>query len=408
MDSLSRGLDALSQTPTWCMTPAEQAEALVASRAQRARLAELELRVLVAADRNSVGADAGATSTAVWLAEATGSTRAACFRDVRLAHALDGAFEATRRALAAGSIDVEQAGVVVHAVQALTEQHEDLPEQTLVAAQAHLLDLAARFDAKALARLGKRLFEVVCPEAAEAAEGRMLAREEERARRLAYVTFHDNGDGTSEGRFRVPTLHAHLLRKALEALISPRRLGERRMDPASGKPLPHSTLLGRGFLELLERHLNLDTLPGGGGSPFTVVVTVALDTLRAGLGIAEVETGHRISAGEVRRLACRAGIIPMVLGGASEPLDLGRERRLFSKYQRIALNHQFGGCAAANCDRPPAWTEAHHEDAWANGGRTDLARGIPLCPPHHHMADHPDSWDMRRLPTGGVRFTRRQ
>ena len=52
MDSLSRGLDALSQTPTWCMTPAEQAEALVASRAQRARLAELELRVLVAADRN--------------------------------------------------------------------------------------------------------------------------------------------------------------------------------------------------------------------------------------------------------------------------------------------------------------------------------------------------------------------
>ena len=408
MDALTRGLDGLSQTPTWSMTPAEQAEVLVALRAQRARLAELELRVLVAADRNTVGAEAAATSTAVWLAEATGSTRAACVRDVRLAHALDGEFDGTRQALAAGTIDVERAGVVVHAVQALTEEHEELPAETRVAAEAHLLDLAARFDARTLARLGKRLFEVVCPEAADAAEGRILAREEERARRLAYLTVHDNGDGTSEGRFRLPTLHAHLLRKALEALTSPRRLGEGRMDPGTGRPLPHSTLLGHGLMELLERHLDLDTLPGAGGSPFTVVVTVALDALRAELGIAAVETGHRISAGEVRRLACRAGFIPMVLGGASEPLDLGRERRLFTKYQRIALHHQYGGCAATNCDRPPAWTEAHHEHAWASGGRTDLAHGIPLCPPHHHMADHPDAWDMRRSPSGGVRFTRRQ
>jgi Domain of unknown function (DUF222) len=408
MESLSRGLDALSEMPTWSMTPAEQAEALVASRAQRARLAELELRVLVSADRNSVGFDAGATSTAAWLAEATGSTRAACFRDVHLAHALDGDFEATRRALAAGAIDVERAAVVVHAVQALVHEHDGLPNETRLAAERHLLDLAARFDAKTLARLGKRLFEVMCPDAADAAEGRILAQEEERARRLTYVTVHDNGDGTSEGRFRVPTLHARLLRKALEALSSPRRIGERRMDPDSGKPVPHSTLLGYGFLELLERHLDLDTLPGGGGSPFTVVVTVALETLRAELGIAEVETGDRVSAGEARRLACRAGIIPMVLGGASEPLDLGRERRLFSKHQRIALHHQYRGCAATNCDRPSAWTEAHHEHAWSKGGRTDLACGIPLCPPHHHMADHPQSWDMRRVPTGGVRFTRRQ
>src|SRR4051794_1911298 len=307
LDSLSRGLDALSQTPTWSMTPAEQARVLVASRAQRTRLAELELRVLVSADRNSVGSEAGATSTAAWLADATGSTRAACFRDVRLAHALDGEFPATRRALAAGTIDVERAGVIVHAVEALTEEHDELSAETRVAAEAHLLDLAGRFDAKTLARMGKRLFEVVCPEAAEAAEGRILAREEDRARRLAYITMHDNGDGTSEGRFRVPTLHAHLFRKALETLTSPRRLGEGRMDRRTGKTLPHSTLLGHGFLELLERHLSLDTLPAAGGSPFTVVVTVALDALRTGLGIAAVETGHRISAREVRRLACRPG-----------------------------------------------------------------------------------------------------
>ena len=98
----------------------------------------------------------------------------------------------------------------------------------------------------------------------------------------------------------------------------------------------------------------------------------------------------------------------MVLGGDSVPLDLGREQRLFTKHQRIALAQQYRGCAATNCDRPPAWTETHHPHQWADGGKTDLNNGLPLCPPHHHMADHPTSWNMKTLPSGGVRFSRRQ
>jgi hypothetical protein len=47
----------------------------------------------------------------------------------------------------------------------------------------------------------------------------------------------------------------------------------------------------------------------------------------------------------------------MILDGDSVPLDMGRERRLFTTHQRIALHHKYGGCAADNCDRPPAWTE---------------------------------------------------
>ena len=164
---------------------------------------------------------------------------------------------------------------------------------------------------------------------------------------------------------------------------------------------------GHGFMTLLEHHLNLDTLPGASGSPFTLVVHVGLDVLRTGVGVAAVETGHRISAAEARRLACQAAIIPMVLGGDSMPLDLGRERRLFSKHQKIALDHQYQGCAAETCDLPPSRVEYHHTNPWHQGGRTDLAHGLPLCPPHHHMADHPTLWDMRRLPTGAIRFTRR-
>jgi hypothetical protein len=387
------------------MTPAEQRKSLVELRRQRIRLQELELRVLLQADRDGVGADSGAVSTPAWLAHETRSTVSDCHCDLRLAAQLDDQFGHTRAALAAGAIDAEKAAIVTRAVESLTAEHDDLPPGTERRAEAHLVDQAQVFDAPTLRRLGKRLFEVVCPEAADLVEGRTLEQEEARARALAYLSVRNNGDGTSEGRFRLPTLHADLLKKALEALTSPRRIGEGRMDPVTGQKLPHSTLLGHGLMDLLENHLS--ELPSVNGSPFTLVVTIGVDALMSGLGVASLDTGHRISAGEARRLACKAGLIPVVLDGDSMPLDVGREKRLFDRYQKIAINHRYQGCAAHNCDRPPAWVEFHHARQWSRGGPTATTNGIPLCPPHHHMADHPESYDMRRLPDGKVRFSRR-
>jgi hypothetical protein len=403
--SLHGALDRLADVPTWSMSPGDQREALVELARAQARLSELRLRVLVQADRDDVGADSGATSTPAWLAHATKTSRTAAFRDLHLAAKLDETFTATRQALAAGVIDVEKAAIVTAAVEALTSEYDDLPAGTRERAEAHMLDQAQVFDAPTLRKLAKRLFEVVCPEAADAAEGRKLAREEARARALAHFSVRDHGDGTSTGSFKLPTLHADLLKKALEALTSPRRIGEGRLDPDSGKKLPHSTLLGQGLMELVENHLS--DLPSVHGSPFTLVVTIGYDALISGLGVALTDTGCRISAAEARRLACKAGIIPVVLGGDSMPLDVGREQRLFDRYQKIAINHRYAGCAADNCDRPPAWVEYHHEDPWQRGGKTDAKRGISLCPPHHRMADHPQTYHQTRLPNGKIRFTRR-
>jgi len=109
----------------------------------------------------------------------------------------------------------------------------------------------------------------------------------------------------------------------------------------------------------------------------------------------------------VRRLACGAGIIPAVLGGPSAVLDLGREQRLFSRAQRVAMVLRDQGCRAEGCDRPPSWTEAHHlTKPWAEGGRTDLKDGILLCGHHHRLAHHPDSTH-QRLPNGDIRYHRR-
>jgi hypothetical protein len=148
-------------------------------------------------------------------------------------------------------------------------------------------------------------------------------------------------------------------------------------------------------------------LPLHGGDATTVLVTIDHHTLASQLTGTGLVGDDPISAGQVRRLACTAGIIPVVLGGDSEILDLGRTRRLFSPAQRKAMAVRDQHCRAEGCTIPAAWCEAHHAgQPWARGGRTDLADGVLLCSWHHHRA-HDDRYDTRRLPDGDYRFHRR-
>jgi Domain of unknown function (DUF222) len=141
-----------------------------------------------------------------------------------------------------------------------------------------------------------------------------------------------------------------------------------------------------------------------------VVVHLDLERLKAAVGAGHLDTGHDLSASEARRLACNAGIVPVVLGGRSLPLDLGRAERFFTESQRLALATLYDECAADGCDRPFAWSELHHEDPWTSGGGTDLAKAVPLCG-HHHRRIHDPGYThaISRHPSGTKRvaFTRR-
>lgn len=121
----------------------------------------------------------------------------------------------------------------------------------------------------------------------------------------------------------------------------------------------------------------------------------------------EDATEGQITAAHARRLACTAGILPAVLGGASEILDLGRTRRLFTPAQRKALRLRDRECRAEGCTIPGAWCEAHHTTPWTHGGKTDLADGVLLCHHHHHRAHHTDH-TTERLPNGDLRYHRRR
>ncbi|MFM9036762.1 MAG: DUF222 domain-containing protein [Actinomycetota bacterium] len=140
-----------------------------------------------------------------------------------------------------------------------------------------------------------------------------------------------------------------------------------------------------------------------------VVVHVDLATLINGLGctgVCRTALGNDIPAETARRLACEADIIPMVLGGNSVPLDVGRSRRLATVHQRRALEAIHPTCAIPDCDVGFHHCQIHHIDYWEHGGRTDMNNQIPLCSKHHHAA-HEGGWKLTLDPTTRVVTVRR-
>jgi hypothetical protein len=100
---------------------------------------------------------------------------------------------------------------------------------------------------------------------------------------------------------------------------------------------------------------------------------------------------HPVRPETARRLACDATIIPMVLGVASEPLDVGRATRWPPPALRHAVINGDGRCRFPGCDRPPQWTDLHHLRPWAQGGGTSVHNLILLCR-HHHTLVHEGRW----------------
>ncbi len=143
---------------------------------------------------------------------------------------------------------------------------------------------------------------------------------------------------------------------------------------------------------------------GGGGARPQVLVTIDYESLAGHYTsvIGNAGTGHVVSqaayAGAIdpqtiRQKACDADLIPIVLGGSGEVLDVGRSQRLFTRKLRRAIVARDGGCAAPACSIPAPWCEAHHIRFWEHGGPTSVENGVLLCS-HHHHAVHAGAWEI--------------
>ena len=44
------------------------------------------------------------------------------------------------------------------------------------------------------------------------------------------------------------------------------------------------------------------------------------------------------------------------------------------------------GCTHPGCDAPGYWSEVHHVDEWAAGGRTDIDKLTFACAANHKLA----------------------
>jgi len=212
---------------------------------------------------------------------------------------------------------------------------------------------------------------------------------EERQHENRTVTIRDDADGMVTVIARLTPLAAAPVRAVLDAGVR-WAMQQRREDPTSDTR--SAWQMRADILVDLCKHA-LDCTQATTGVKTTVVVRMTRAELESGLGVGAVDgTPQPVSVGALRRAAGDAEVVPAVLSGASEVLDWGRARRLFTLAQRMALVERDGGCAW--CNAPPSWCEAHHIRWWErDSGPTDLSNGVLLCTRCHHRV-HRDGWEI--------------
>ncbi len=370
----------------------------VSQRAQRlaSRLSAVSVTLLGMADAASESLRDAGTPTSTWLATKGGLSKR------EAAGMLHQARELCQRpgvgqAAVDGAISVAKARTISRVLDGLT----GLDAEQSAQAERVMLDLAARQDNDQLAKAAPVVLAAVAGDDADTAQERQLQRQAEAAQRNRSLVFGRDGNGSV-------TFSGSLPRVAGEAFItlvdsyaeSRRRSAVEERDPAAALRTS-AQRRADALLDLIAAHQAERRAPSTGGDRPRVMVTLNYDRLRsAAVGAGIIAEDELISAGELRRLCCDADLVPAVLGGASETLDVGREHRLVTRGIRTALVLRDGGCVFPGCSTRPAVCEAHHLTPWWDGGETALSNLALLCHHHHGLVEPAkyttrDQWELR-------------
>jgi hypothetical protein len=203
---------------------------------------------------------------------------------------------------------------------------------------------------------------------------------------LRSLRLFDRSGELGEFRGALPPALFDAFKRSLEAIDS-----ELRRRPDREREATYAQRMADALIELMHRanartrrNAGTDRDDGGGSLRTAVVVFVHLEDLLAGTGHGIGVDGTPVDVGEVRRMAAREHVIPMVLGADGVPLDVGRAERYATDAQWLALLARDGGCVL--CDAPFGPLDAHHRPHWNRGGRSDLLAMCLLCRNCHHWA----------------------
>ncbi|MET0931578.1 MAG: DUF222 domain-containing protein [Aeromicrobium sp.] len=389
----SQALDLVRLESYALLGPADQLAACEQLARLEARVKAHQLAAARAADASKAAKSVGATSTGAALANSFGGDESAAARLVKQAKKLQ-AGSATEKALANGEVSPAQAALIADKVKNLPGDPTDAQRE---AAETQLLDDAKKLTLKDLGRRADRISDTFAPEdEVDAHEDETLRNREVAARKKSYFWMADRKDGTYKGEFVIPEAQGEMLKNALEALNAP-QVKPKDDDPAAAiydEPPTYGQQMAEAFCTFIE-HIPGSELPQTAGVGVTVTVNIDLKSLIDGLKAGTLSTGCRVSASEVRRMACEQAILPMIFNGKPLPLDCGREERLFNRAMRRAAEKRDGGCTFPGCTRPPSWCVGHHaRKRWAEGGTTTIHDIVLICP-HHHRIVHAQGWEIR-------------
>jgi 5-methylcytosine-specific restriction protein A len=143
-------------------------------------------------------------------------------------------------------------------------------------------------------------------------------------------------------------------------------------------------------------------VPECGGHRPHLNVIIRLEDLENRARAACLDFGGPPTPEGLRMLACAAAVVPVVLDGKGQPLDVGRATRTIPDGLRRAVAVRDRGCAHPGCNRPPSWCEVHHVHEWERGGETTLSNCVMLCKVHHRQI-HSTDWVVR-IPDGLPEF----
>jgi hypothetical protein len=266
--------------------------------------------------------------------------------------------------MASGAISTDHVTRIAKVVGKVPAEHAD-------SVDVELAELAHQFNPSELTRLGRRVVDVLNPDGDQPVDRTVVEAQNK-------LDLQEHEDGSLSGHFTVGAeTTAHLL-PLLSPLTKPQPSDDRTLSERQGDALA----------EVIRLAADSGNAPVEGGERPHIAVTVSLETLQTGIGHATLDDGRSLTPEQTRRLACDAGIIPIVLGAKSEPIDVGESKRLADKRLRRALAIRDKGCAVPGCGRTPNQCHAHHVQHWADGGPTILANMVLVCAFHHRLIHH--------------------